>query len=204
MINTLLEYAHNSFPGHDAELSSGSSNSPLDLTSHTVVAHVVGTADAAQVAATMQGAVGHDRVATVLIRPVDVSVLPDPQEDSNGTFDLPNRRVGLSAAAGSVIGAVLGFGAGLILSTTAAAMIIAVFAAVVGGVVGAVGGGGARHASERAVSQTQAPGRDIAIVAAFLDDEDSATHLAQIVSSNDQQFDVRIVGTNGAWHAPNN
>lgn len=204
MITTLLEYAQNSFPGHDAALSSDSGNSPLDLTSHTVVAHVVGTADAAQVAATMQGAVGHERVAVVLIRPVEVSVLPDSQEDSNGTFDLPNRRIGLSAAAGAAVGAVLGFGVGLIFSTTTAAVIIAVFAAVVGGVLGAVVGGGARHASERAVSQPQAPGRNIVIVAAFLDDEASATDLARIVSANDQQFDVRIVGTNGAWHAPNN
>jgi len=204
MINTLLDYADNSFPGHHLEVSAGSDRSPLALTSHTVVAHIVGTEDAAQVEATMKGAVGQGRVATVLIRPVDVSVLPDPLEDSDGTFDLPNRRLGVAAAAGAGVGAMLGFGIGLILSTAAAAVIIAVFAAVVGGVVGAVSGGGARHAGERAVSQPQAPGRNIAIVAAFLEDEDRATELARIISATDQQFDVRIVGTNGAWHAPNN
>ena len=204
MINTLIEYADNSFPGHQLEMSAGSNPSLLSLTSHTVVAHVVGTAAAAQVEATMQGAVGHDRVATVLIRPVEVSVLPDPQEDSDGTFDLPPRRIGVAAAAGAVVGAILGFGVGLAVATATSAVILAVFAAVVGGVLGAVSGGGARHASNRAVSQPQAPGRNIAIVAAFLDDEDSAIDLARIVSANDQQFDVRIVGSNGAWHAPNN
>ncbi len=203
MINTLLEYAQSSFPGHSAELSPDS-NSRSDLTSHTVVAHVVGTADAARVAATMQGTVGRDRVATVLIRPLEVSVLPDSAEDSNGTFDLPNRRIGLSALAGAAIGAMVGLGVGLAFSTAAATAIIAVFAAVVGAVLGAVVGGGARHASERAVSQPQAPGRTIAVVAAFLVDEDSAADLARIVSANDEQFDVRIVGSNGAWHAPNN
>lgn len=203
MINTLLDYAHNSFPGHHAELS-GTSSSSSDLTSHTVVAHVVGTADAEQAAATMRVAVGRERVATVLVRPLEVSVVPDPQEDSNGILDLPNRRIGLAAAVGAITGAVLGFGAGLIFSELAAAVIVAIFAAIIGAVVGAVAGGGARHASERAVSQPQAPGRDIAIVAAFLDDEYSAVELARIISAEDQEFDVRIVGTDGAWHAPNN
>jgi hypothetical protein len=204
MINTLLDYADNSFPGHHLEVSATGRQTALQLTSHTVVAHVVGTADAAQVAGTMQDAVGSDRVATVLVRPVEVSVLPHPREDSDGTFDLPNRRVGTAAAGGALVGAGAGFGVGILLSTATAAVIIAVFAAIVGGVLGAVSGGGARHAGERAVSQQQAPGRDIAVVAAFLEDEASATDLARIISAHDQQFDVRIVGADGAWHSPSN
>ena len=54
MSTTLLEYAQSNFPGQDAEVWDAGGDTRLTLTSHTVVAQVVGMEDAAEVAATMQ------------------------------------------------------------------------------------------------------------------------------------------------------
>lgn len=204
MSTTLLEYARTCFPGHETEVWDAGNEHELTLTSHTVVAHIVGTEAAAGVAATMQQHVGDERVAAVIVRPVEETVMPDEREDSNGVFDLPHRRVGIAAAVGAVAGAALGFAVGAIVSTMTAALVIAFFGAAVGGALGAVSGGGARHASERAVSQPHAPGRHVAIVAAFLHDEAAASTLARTITDGGEQYDVRIVGVDGAWHAPNN
>lgn len=203
MTTTLLQYARTSFPGHDTAIWDAGADAELALTSHTVVAHVVGSDAAADVAATMQHHVGDGHVAAVIIRPVEPSVVPDEREDSDGVFDLPNRRVGVAVAVGAIAGAALGLAVGAIVSTTAAAIVIALFAAAAGGAVGAIAGGG-RHASQRAVSQQQAPGRTVAVVAAFLHDEGDATTLARAITDSVGEYDVRIVGTDGAWHAPNN
>lgn len=204
MSTTLLEYARTSFPGHETEVWNAGGGADLTLTSHTVVAHVVGTEVAAGVAATMQQQVGADHVAAVIIRPVEPTVVRDGREDADGVFDLPYRRVGAAAAIGAVVGAALGFAVGAIVSTTTAAIVIAFFGAAVGLALGAVSGGGARQASERAVSQPHAPGRTVTIVAAFLHDEADASTLASAIADSDEQYDVRIVGIDGAWHAPNN
>lgn len=204
MNTTLLDYAQVSFPGHETEVWEAERDAELTLTSHTVVAHVVGADAAAGVAATMQQHLADARVAAVIVRPVTPTVVPDQREDADGVFDLPHRRVGVSAAVGAVLGAALGFVIGAVVSTTTAAFVLAFFGAAVGLALGAVSGGGARHASERAVSQPHAPGRTVAVVAAFLHDEAEASTLARAISDSDDEYDVRIVGVDGAWHAPNN
>ena len=77
---------------------------------------------------------------------------------------------------------------------------ICVFLAGSCGLVGAIMGG-ARHASERAVSQPQAPGDDIGVVAAMVPDEALALALADDLTEAGL-YDVRIVSSSGAWHAP--
>ncbi|MDP2292218.1 MAG: hypothetical protein Q8M22_13595 [Actinomycetota bacterium] len=204
MNTTLLDYAHASFPGHETEVWDAGSDAELTLTSHTVVAHVVGEDAAAGVAATMHQHLTGARVAAVMVRPVEPTVVPDRHEDADGVFDLPHRRVGVAAALGAALGAAVGFVVGSVVSTTTAAFVLAFFGAAVGLALGAVSGGGARHASERAVSQPHAPGRTVAVVAAFLHDEAAASTLARAISDSDDEYDVRIVGADGAWHAPNN
>jgi len=203
MTTTLSEYAEQHFPGHDTEPWGDRTEQQLQLSSHTVVVHVVGTQDAAGVVATMQRHTT-DPVAAVVIKPVSPSVIPDEREDSDGVFDLPRRRVVTAAAGGALLGGAASLVAGIIVGGLMTGLVLTLFGMAAGATVAAVWGGGARHASERAVSQPQAPGRNIAIVAAFLHDEGAAMALAQQVSAADEQYDVRIVGPDGAWHAPNN
>lgn len=166
--------------------------------------HVVGAEPAAAVLSLAEYVAGDDRVGAVIVRAHDPSVVPQGREDRNGIVDLPVRRV----VAAALIGAILGFGAGLLVGSIAStdltpALVLGGFAAVVGGVIGFVLGGGARYGSERAISQPQAAGRDIAIVAAFLDDEHAAASLARTMAETQQQYDLRIVGHDGRWHVPN-
>jgi hypothetical protein len=78
--------------------------------------------------------------------------------------------------------------------------IIGGFTALVGAAVGAIVGG-SRFAGERATSQPRAPGRSITIVAAFLDDDESASSLATSVGPA-AGYEVRIVDNKGGWHSP--
>lgn len=204
MTSTLLDYARTQFPGHDASVWEDSA-SGLALTDHTLVVHVVGVTDASAVIDAAHRQVGGERVAAVVVRPLEPTVLPKQAEDHDGLVDLPDRRVLAGVAVGALLGLGLGVLVGALVDSDSAwiTVISGGFFAVVGGVLGFVGGGGARHASHRSVSQPQAPGRDVAIVAAFLHDEEAAVGLARALSGMEQQYDVRIVSSDGGWHVPN-
>jgi hypothetical protein len=204
MTATLLDYAHSQFPGHEASVWEDP-GSGLTLTEHTLVVHVVGVKDAAAVIDAAQRQVGGELVAAVVVRRLEPSVLPRADEDSDGLFDLPDRRLAVATVVGGVIGLALGFAVGALLDGNSAwvTLIAAAFIGVIGATLGFVSGGGARHASQRSVTQPQAPGRDVAIVAVFLQDEATAVGLAHRISDLERQYDVRIVSADGAWHAPN-
>ena len=68
--------------------------------------------------------------------------------------------------------------------------------AAIGGIVG-----GSRLASQRTNFQPQAAGRTITVVAAFFDDDASASSLAHSVGPV-ADYDVRIVDHLGGWHSP--
>jgi hypothetical protein len=203
MAATLLEYAQTQFPGHETSVWE-ESGSGLVLTDHTLVVHVVGVKDAAAVIGAAQQQVGGEHVAAIVVRRLQPSVLPKAEEDRDGLYDLPDRRLVAATAIGAMLGLGMGFLAGALVGDSAwVALIAAAFFGVVGGTLGFVVGGGARHASNRAVSQPQVPGRDVAIVAAFLHDEAAAVGLAHTIADLQQQYDVRIVSADGAWHTPN-
>jgi hypothetical protein len=202
MSTDLVDYAKRAFPRHDiAPWHEGDDHMVLE--SHTLVVHVVGTVPAAEVLETAERVAGYDRVGAVVVLPSEPTVVRQPDEDTNGIVDLPARRLVASGVTGAVVGMGAGTAVGAMASSgIAPALIVGAFAAVVCGVVGAVAGGGARYAGERATSQPPAPGRNIAIVAAHCDDEAAASSLARAVVHDHQEFDVRIVGTDGSWHAP--
>jgi hypothetical protein len=202
MAADLLDYAHLEFPNHEVSPWRGEGPDLL-LQTHTLVVHVVGVRPAAAVLALAEHEVGDDHVGAVIVRPHEPTVWPTHPEDTDGVFDLPMRRIGVSMLAGAGAGLVLGLLVGALAGAGhIGALVIGGFAAVVGGTVGGVAGGGARHAAERATTQPQAAGHDLAIVAAFLDDEQAATSLARAVADTEQQYDMRIVGIDGRWHVP--
>lgn len=204
MTSNLLDYARSQFPGHDTAVWEASA-SGLALTDHTLVVHVVGVGDASSVIDAAQRHVGGERVAAVVVRRLEPTLLPKHAEDHDGLYDLPDRMVLAGVAVGSLLGLCLGLLVGALVDAESAwiTVIAGAFFAVVGATLGFVSGGGARHASQRSVSQPHAPGRDVAIVAAFLDDETAAVDLAHALSATERQYDVRIVSSDGGWHVPN-
>ena len=198
-MTTLTEYATNHFPHHVTEQTGGD----MTLTDHTAVAHVVGSANGAELARRIRQALPDADVAAVLVRPTDPSVVPDGGEDPQGVVDLPYRRVAAAAVVGAVIvGTVAGVLVGLIASSVATGLIVGVFAAILGGVIAAMTGGGGRFAGEHAWAQPHAPDRTVAVVAAFTTTERDAVAAARIMDEMDP-YEVRIVSSNGAWHSPN-
>ncbi len=227
---TLLDYTQTEFPNHTVELwragrwtmpvgatrdlrvepsqdadraaaAGGIAAADLDLTDHTVVAHVIG-ADATLALLERLRATGWTRAAAVLVCPAAPSVRPQGDEDRDSVADLPDRRWIVSALVGAVIAAVLGAVVGGIVDESAAvAVVSAGFAAVLGAVVGGMLGGLGRHAGERAWSQPHAPGRTMGVVAAFADDREragAAVHEMEAAAAHD----VRLVSSAGAWRSP--
>ncbi|MFN8021306.1 MAG: hypothetical protein U0Q03_07240 [Acidimicrobiales bacterium] len=190
-------------PARDPALDprTSSTATELELTDHTVVAHVIG-ADATLALLERLRAAGWDRAAAVLVCPAAPSVVPHGDEDRDSVADLPDRRWILSAAIGAVIGGVLGAVAGWAFSDTAAVAVIgAGFAAVLGAVIGAMLGGLGRHAGERAWSQPHAPGRTMGVVAAFATDPTRALDAVHEMEAT-SPHDVRLVSAAGAWRSP--
>ena len=128
-------------------------------------------------------------------------MLPTDREDADGVLDLPLRRVAMFVVGGflvvGVVATLLAFALG---ATGSKGLIIGVFAGVVGALVGAIIGG-SRFAGQRATTQPRAPGRNITVVAAFLDDYAGAASLAQSIGPA-VDYEVRIVDRNGAWRSP--
>ena len=200
---TLYDYARTQFPDHELDAWPERQSGSQPLRHHTLVAHIVGADATTETFRALHDGAGDVPVAAVIVRPVEPTVVPQGDETTEGVFDLPNRRVLTSAGAGVAFGLVIGIVTALWLDLGAVGMLaLLIFTIGAGAALGFITGGGSRHATNKAVSQPQAPGADIGVVAAFTDDEYAATELARVLYANDQ-FDVRIVGEDGGWHSPN-
>jgi hypothetical protein len=198
-MTTLTEYTISHFPNHVTDQTRGD----MTLTSHTVVAHVVGRRDGIELARQVRAVMPGTDIGSVLVRPTEPSVANTGGEDPEGVVDLPRRRVASAGIAGAVvIGALVGVVVGLVSGSFWIGLITGGFAAVLGGVVSAIAGGGARYAGDRAWEQPQAPDRTITVVAAFTTNEEEALGAARVMEMLDP-FEVRIVSTDGAWRSPN-
>jgi hypothetical protein len=198
---TLQDYVARQFPQHNIDASSPSNPDDLELTDNTVVSYVVGARDGLDLLSTFRHSAPKARVAAVEVRATDATVAPTDGEDRDGIVDVPVRRVGTAVAVGAigvaVFAGLLAFAVSRSVLTT---IVVAGFGLFVGAAVGAIVGGG-RYAGDRAVSQPRAPGQTITVVAAFLDDPDSAASLAKAVAPA-AGYEVRIVNHDGGWRSP--
>jgi hypothetical protein len=198
-MKTLTEYTISHFPNHVTDQTRGD----MTLTSHTVVAHVVGLTDGMEMARRVRDVLPDTDVGSVMVHPTEPSVSNTGGEDPDGVVDLPRRRVVSSGIVGGVVvGAAVGVIVGLVSDSLATGVISGVFAAILGAVVAAMVGGGGRYAGNRAWEQPQAPDRTITVVAAFTRSEDEALDAARVMEMLDP-FEVRIVSADGAWRSPN-
>ncbi len=200
-MTTLQEYVASQFPNHDIDLWDAASSPDLELSDHTVVSQVVGTRDGLDLLNVFRRRAPNARVAALAVRPTSGTVVPSEQEDRNGVVDLPFRRVATSVLVGAVaLGVLLTIVMLITHESVPTVAIVGGFGAAVGAAVGAIIGG-SRLASQRANFQPQAQGRTITVVAAFLDDDASASSLAQSVGPV-ADYDVRIVDHSGGWRSP--
>jgi hypothetical protein len=201
-MTSLQDYVASQFPNHEIDLWDAASSPDLELSDHTVVSQVVGTRDGLDLLNVFRRRAPNARVAALAVRPSSaMTVVPTDDEDRDGVVDLPFRRVVTSVIVGAIV---LGVALALIMliahQSVASAAIVAGFGAMIGAAVGAIIGG-SRLAGQRANFQPQAPGRTITVVAAFLDDDASASSLAQSVGPV-ADYEVRIVDHSGGWRSP--
>ena len=198
-MTTLTEYTTSHFPNHVTDQTRGD----MTLTSHTVVAHVVGLNDGMELARRVRDALPDTDVGSVMVRPTQPSVANTGGEDPEGVVDLPRRRLVSAGIVGGVVtGVAVGVLVGLISNSVSTGVITGVFASILGAVVAAMAGGGGRFAGDRAWEQPHAPDRTITVVAAFTRTESEALDAARVMETLDP-FEVRIVSADGAWHSPN-
>jgi hypothetical protein len=198
---SLKEYVAQQFPQHEIDVWEPASPADLELTDHTVVSYVVGTRAGLDLLNTFRRSVPKAHLAAVEVRPTDATVVPTTGEDRDGVIDLPARRVVVWVVGGFVVLGVLGLLASLLVTDSGVtAGVIGGFMALVGAIVGGIVGG-SRFAGQRATSQPRAPGRCITVVAAFLDDDESASSLASTVGPA-ADYEVRIVDHLGGWRSP--
>jgi len=198
---SLKEYVAQQFPQHEIDVWEPGSPPDLELTDHTVVSYVVGTRAGLDLLKTFQRSVPKAHLAAVEVRPTDATVVPTLGEDRDGILDLPARRVAAWIVGGFLLLGLLGVAASLVFTDSGVtAGIIGGFMALVGAIVGGIVGG-SRFAGQRATSQPRAPGRSITVVAAFLDDDESASSLATSVGPA-AGYEVRIVDHLGGWRSP--
>lgn len=228
---TLLDYTTSQFPNHTAEVwdrdgwtiqthdthttgssssnpvggreRSGTSATDLVLTDHTVIAHVIGEQEGLELLQKMRDAEWPNRLGAVLVCPSEPTVVPTHPEDQEGVVDLPNTRIAASSLAGALLTGVVAVVVTLVVTgSPIQAAIVGTFAAIVGAVITGMLGGGGRHAGERAWGQPQVPGRSIAVVAAFADNEHEALDAARMMERT-EPHDIRVVNAHGDWHSPN-
>jgi hypothetical protein len=198
---SLQEYVIQQFPEHDIDVLEPRNDTDLELTDNTVVSFVVGSRAGLDLLGTFRRSAPHARVAAVTVKRTDATVVPTGGEDSDGVVDLPVRRVAAFVVIGFVVFGALGaLVAALSTDSGATIVIAATFVAIIGGIVGAIVGG-SRLAGQRATTQPRAPGRDITVVAAFLEDDASAASLARTVGPA-ANYEVRIVDHEGGWRNP--
>ena len=200
-MTTLQEYVATQFPNHDIDLWDAASSPDLELSDHTVVSQVVGTRDGLDLLNVFRRRAPNARVAALAVRPSSATVVPTEAEDRDGVVDLPFRRVAMSVLLGAAaFGVVLAIVMLITHESVATGAIVGCFGAAAGAAVGAIIGG-SRLAGQRANFQPPAAGRTITVVAAFLDDDASASSLAQSVGPV-ADYDVRIVDHSGGWRSP--
>jgi len=200
-MTSLREYVAHQFPEHQIDEWDATNPDDLSLTEHTVVSYAIGTRDGVDLLNSFRRSAPAARVAALAVRPSEPTVVPSDDEDRDGVVDLPTRRVATFGIVGGLIfGLVFTIATLAITHSGAVAAIVGVFTAVVGAAIGTIVAGG-RLAGERATSQPRAPGKRITVVAAFLDDEDSAASLARSVGPA-ADYEVRIVNREGGWHSP--
>jgi hypothetical protein len=198
---SLKEYVAQQFPQHEIDVWDPGSPPDLELTDHTVVSYVVGTRAGLDLLKTFRRSVPKAHLAAVEVRPTDATLVPTTGEDRDGVIDLPAQRVAAWIVGGFLVLGVVGVAASLVLTDSGATVaIIGGFMAVLGALVGGIVGG-SRFAGQRATSQPRAPGRSITVVAAFLDDDESASSLATSVGPA-AGYEVRIVDHPGGWRSP--
>jgi hypothetical protein len=198
---SLKEYVAQQFPQHHIDVWEPGDPPNLELTDHTVVSYVVGTRAGLDLLKAFRRSAPTAHLAAVEVRPSDATVLPTTGEDRDGVIDLPVRRVAAWIVGGFVVLGVLGVATALMFTDSGVtAGIIGGFLALVGAIVGGIVGG-SRFAGQRSTTQPRAPGRSITVVAAFLDDDESASSLATSVGPA-ADYEVRIVDHLGGWRSP--
>ena len=200
-MTSLQEYVANQFPQHEIDVLEAPKENDLELTDNTVVSYVVGSRAGLDLLNTVHRSAPRARVAAVEVRPSDPTVLPTLGEDTDGVVDLPTRRIAVDVIGGLVVvGLAAGIAAWAITGSGSTSGIAAAFGALIGAFVGAILGG-ARFAGQRANWQPRAPGRNITVVAAFLEDDASAASLARSIGPA-ADYEVRIVDHEGGWRSP--
>jgi hypothetical protein len=198
---SLQEYVAQQFPHHDIDVWEPGYPPDLELTEHTVVSYVVGTRAGLDLLNTFRRSVPNAHLAAVGVRPTDATVLSTAGEDRDGIMDLPVRRIAAWVVGGFMVLGLVGVALSLVFTDSGVtAGIIGGFTALIGALIGGIVGG-SRFAGERATSQPRAPGRSITVVAAFLDDNESASSLATSIGPA-AGYEVRIVDNKGGWHSP--
>jgi hypothetical protein len=170
---SLQDYVAQQFPQHQIDVWEPGDPPDLELTDHTVVSYAVGTRAGLDLFNTFRRSVPNAHVAAVDVKPTDPTVISTTGEDRDGVVDLPVRRV-----AAWVVGGFLVFG----LLAVALSLVFT-------------------DSGVTATSQPRAPGRSITVVAAFLDNDESASSLATSVGPA-AGYEVRIVDNKGGWHSP--
>jgi len=196
---TFEDYAAERFPEHRIRIEPPA----VTMTEHTTVVEIKGAATAAEIAKRLRLNIPAAQIGLALVLPNDSTVVASGKEDTEGTIDLPRKRLAIVGVAGAVA---LG-GIGLVVArqaigTWTGATIVAVFLAIIGAVIGALLGGGGRYGGSRAWEQQRQGDDAIGLVAVCLDDEEAAIEAASTLEALGLH-DVRIVGQDGAWHVPN-
>ena len=200
-MTSLQEYVARQFPEHEIDVLESPSQNDLELTDNTVVSYVVGSRAGLDLLSAFHRSAPQARVAAMEVRPSDPTIVPTTGEDSGGVLDLPTSRIAVDVVVGLLLlGLVVGIATLLITHSGLTAVIAGVFGALIGALVGAIVGG-SRFAGQRATTQPRAPGRNITVVAAFLDDDASAASLARRVGPA-ADYEVRIVDHEGGWRSP--
>ena len=200
-MTTLRQYVAIQFPNHEIELFDAAGVIDLELSDHTVVSHVVGTRDGLDLLEVFRRKAPHSRVTALEVRPARGTVLPTKPEETNLVVDLPARRVAVAVlASAAIVGIVLALVMLFTHESVATAAVVGGLGVAIGMAIGAIVGG-SRLANQRANLKPQAPGRTITVVAAFLDDDASASSLAEAVGPL-TDYDVRIVDHRGGWRSP--
>ncbi|MGZ4764223.1 MAG: hypothetical protein ACXV6M_01035 [Ilumatobacteraceae bacterium] len=200
-MTSLQEFVATQFPNHEIDLLDPASIADLELSDHTVVSQVAGARDGLDLLNLFRRRAPYARVAAVAVRPSRGSLVPADDEDRNGVVDLPVRRVALAVLGSAVtIGLVLAVVMLVTHESVATAAVVGGFGVMIGAAIGAIIGG-SRLAGQRATLQPRAPGRTITVVAAFLEDDASASSFAHSVGPM-TNYDVRIVDQRGGWRSP--
>lgn len=196
---TLEAYAARRFPKHRISVQSPA----VSMTEHTTVGEVMGAATAGVITDRLRRDIPSTPVGLVLVLPNEPTVVASTKEDKEGSIDLPRRRPAFAAIAlGALVGVVGLFVAREVTNGWVGAVIAASFLAVVAGVIGALVGGVGRYAGARAWQQ-QRQGDDVIGLVAVCEDGEASAERAAATLERMGLIDVRIVGSDGAWHAPN-